>query len=409
MSTIRTVSFLAMKDLRRDKKIAVLVICLIAFSYLNITFFSGFINGLGNTFQESVVNTATSHIIITPSDGTNAKYVNSVTSLRKKVDLNGDVIATTARLGVPVTITFKDREFSLSATAVRPSEEMAVTTVSTFIVDGSFLTDGSDGEIVLGRIIAGEQIEDSIGKQRFGQLIEGLGVRVGEVVTLKYPSGLQKDYRVRGIVSSEGFNFVSQSAFITFSEAEKVLGTDDQASSVLIKLNDRYKADTVKSFILEQGVKNVEVRTWLEASSFVGAITSTFSVVILVTAMVGIVVVIATIGIVVFINTARKKRIIGVLKAIGMSSDQIMFIFLFQSIVFGLIGTGVGIGIYSVISYLIAQNPITMPIGQLKLVLPIESAASVAVVIIVSSLIAGYVPARMASRAKILDNIKTVE
>jgi len=407
MSTLKTVSFLAMKDLKRDRKIAILVICLITFSYLNIAFFSGFITGLGNSFQDSVVNTATSHIIITPSN--NAKYINNVDSLRKKIDLASAVVASTPRLSVPITIIFKDKEYSTSATAVSPSEEASVTTVASYIVDGSFLSDGSDSEIVLGRLIAGQRLEDTIGKQQFGQLIEGLGVRVGDVVTIKYANGVQKQYKVRGIVSSEGFNIVAQSVYITYNEAENSLGLSDQATAVLVKLNDKYKADSVKAFIQDQGVKNVELKTWLEASSFVGAITSTFGVVTLVTTIVGIIVVVATIGIVVFINTARKKRIIGVLKAIGMSSDEIMGIFLFQSIMFGLIGAGLGMTLFGALSYYTGQNPIMLPIGALQLAIPIESMLSIAAVIIVSSLIAGYVPARMASKTKILDNIKTVE
>ena len=407
MSTLKTVSFLAMKDLKRDRKIAILVICLITFSYLNIAFFSGFITGLGNSFQDSVVNTATSHIIITPSN--NARYMSNVDSLRKKIDLASDVVASSPRLSVPITIIFKDKEYSTSATAVSPSEEASVTTVASYIVDGSFLSDGSDSEIVLGRLIAGQRLEDTIGKQQFGQLIEGLGVRVGDVVTIKYANGVQKQYKVRGIVSSEGFNIVAQSVYITYKEAENNLGLSDQASAVLVKLNDKYKADSVKAFIQDQGVKNVELKTWLEASSFVGAITSTFGVVTLVTTIVGIIVVVATIGIVVFINTARKKRIIGVLKAIGMSSDEIMGIFLFQSIMFGIIGAGLGMTLFGMISYYTAQNPIMLPIGALHLAIPIESVLSIAAVIVVSSLIAGYVPARMASKTKILDNIKTVE
>ena len=63
MSTLRTVSFLAVKDLKRDKKIALLVIFLLAFSYINITFFAAFLNGLGNTFQEEVISTASGEAI----------------------------------------------------------------------------------------------------------------------------------------------------------------------------------------------------------------------------------------------------------------------------------------------------------------------------------------------------------
>ena len=409
MSTIRTVSFLAAKDLKRDKKIAALVVCLIAFSYMDITFFEAFINGLGNTFQESIINTATSHVIITPSEAANIKYIPFVSSIRKKVELNPDVVASAPHINVPVSISFHNKEFPVSATALTPSDESLVTTIPNYVTDGSFLTDNSNDEIVLGRLIAGQRIEDTIGKQQFGQLITGLGVRVGEVVTIKYSNGAVKNYRVRGIVNQEGFSAVSQGAYITINEANSVLGLNDQASSILVRLGDKYKADVVKNFILEQGVKNVEVKTWAEASSFVGAINSTFGIVTLVTTLVGIMIVIVTIGIVIFINTSRKKRIIGVLKAIGMSSRQVMLIFVFQSVLLGVAGTALGVGIFSGINYYTAANPISLPIGELRLILTADAMAGAAILIILSSLIAGYVPARMASKQKILETIKTVE
>lgn len=407
--SLDTISFLAIKDLKRDKKIALLVISLIAFSYINITFFAAFLNGLGNTFQESIIETSTSHILITPSESTGIKYIPYVSSLRKKIELNNKVVATSAHISVPITISFGEKELSVPATAVTPSEESKVTTTFSFVRHGSYLSDTSNDEILLGRFIAGERIEDTIGQERFGQLVEGLGVSVGEVVTVRYPNGAEKNYRVRGVLSSEGFSAVSQEVFITTKEAESILGLDDHASSVLVKLEDRQRSDEVKKFILDQGIKNVEVKTWEEASSFVGAINSTFGIVIFATSLVGVMIVLVTIGIVIFINTARKKRIIGVLKAIGMSSRQVMMIFVLQSLLLGTAGMLLGAGTFQAIKYYTNINPIKLPVGDMRLILGYDAAINAALLIIVSALIAGYVPARSASKQKILETIKTVE
>ncbi|MBS3050837.1 MAG: ABC transporter permease [Candidatus Aenigmarchaeota archaeon] len=405
--SVRTASFLAVKDLKRDKKIAMLVVFLLAFSYINITFFAAFLNGLGNTFQESVIDTSTSHIIITPSE--RLKYIPDVSLIRKKIELNREVTGTSARISVPITIIFGEKQFSVSATGIKPSDDSQVTTTSNFVISGSYLSDTSSGEVVLGRFIAGERIEDTIGREQFGQLIEGLGVRVGEVVTVKYSNGIQREYKVRGILSAEGFSSVSQDVFITDEEAKDVLGLEDQASSILVRLDDRYKADHVKQFILEQGIKNVDVKTWEEASSFVGAINSTFGIVIFATSLVGIIIVLVTIGIVIFINTSRKKRIIGVLKAIGMSSREVLLIFMLQSILLGTAGMLLGVGIFEAVSIYTNSNPIHLPIGDLRLILPVDSVIGAAALIIISAVIAGYVPARSASKQKILESIKTVE
>jgi putative ABC transport system permease protein len=409
MSTIRTVSFLAAKDLKRDKKIAALVVFLLAFSYFNITFFAAFINGLGNTFQDEIVNTATSHIILTPSNTETNKYIPDVSSIVKKIEANPEVVGVTAHLNVPLTISYKNKQMSLSATGLQASDESRVTTIPSYILDGSFLTDNSNDEVVLGKYIAGQRIEDTLGQQTFGSLVGGLGVRVGDVVTIRYASGITKNYRVRGIAGSNGFSMVSQSVYITRHEAESVLDTTNQASSILVRLNDRNDADLVKNYIFEQGVAGVDVRTWSEASGFVSAINSTFGIVTFATSFVGIMIVVVTIGIVIFINTSRKKRIIGVLKAIGMDSNQIMLIFLVESFIFGIIGTLLGIGIFSGVTYYLTVNPVSLPIGNLVPSLAASTVISTAIVIVIASIVAGYVPARMASRQEILETIKTVE
>ncbi len=407
--SLRTVTFLAVKDLRRDKKIALLVIFLLSFSYINITFFSAFINGIGNTFQNEIINTATSHIILTPSETTSPKYISDVSALRKKIELIPHVIAIAERTNVPMTITYNNKSMPVAATGVTPSDEAMVSTLQSYVIDGSFLSDQSNDEIVLGRFIAGEKLEDTIGKQTFGALIQGLGVKVGQTVTVTYSNGVKKDYRVRGIVGSDTIATVSQDAYITATEANRVLNISDQASSILVKLDDKDRANSVRQLILEAGVKNVEVRTWSEASSFVGAIQAAFGIVSTVTTIVGIVVVVVTIGIVIFINTARKKRIIGVLKAIGMSSSQIMYIFLLESLIFGILGSILGIGIFSTLLFYTNSNPIKLPIGVLYPSLGSEAMIMAGLLIVISSVIAGYLPARMASRQKILDTIKTVE
>ena len=174
-------------------------------------------------------------------------------------------------------------------------------------------------------------------------------------------------------------------------------------------MNDKNAAPRYKNLILELGIPSADIMTWKEASTFVEGINQTFSVVILVTTIVGIIIVMATIGIVVFINTSRKKRIIGVLRAIGMQKRDIMLVFLFESLIFGIVGTLIGVAIvYSALFYF-SSNPIPLPIGTLVPSLPAETAVNAVIILIASSVVAGYVPARMASRQDILETIRLVE
>ncbi|MBI2578962.1 MAG: ABC transporter permease [Candidatus Aenigmarchaeota archaeon] len=408
---MRTIFFLALKDIARDRRIVLLVISLLAFSYINLTFFPAFLNGLSDTFQSEIINTGTSHIIIQPSVESGKTYLNFESSTRKKIDLIPGVVKSSGTVSLAGTVSFQGREMGSRIEAITPSDDMEVTTIHQKVVKGEYLEDSDTDDIVIGNIIAGKKIEDTIGKETsFGRVVEGLGgVEIGQKVKIRFPNGVEKEYKVKGIVSSEGFGFVSQTIYMNKKEVQKILGLEGKASSIRVRLDDRNRADYYKNLILELGIADADIRTWEEASAFTEGINQTFGVVILVTTIVGVIIVMSTIGIVVFINTSRKKRIIGVLKAIGMQKNQIMQVFLFESLIFGIAGAVIGLVIvYSFIFYLNA-NPLHLAIGNLRPLLLPETAVSSLLVLIVSSVVAGYIPARMASRQDILENIRVVE
>ena len=408
---MKIIPFLAYKDLVRDKKIVILVIFLLAFSYINLTFFPAFLNGLSNTFQDEVVDTATSHIIIQPRIESKEQYLNFESSIRKKVDLVPGVVASSSHISLSGAVFFKDQQMGALVTALEPSVDNEVTTISQKILRGEFLEDDDVDSVILGQIIAGRKIEDKIGQQGgFGASVEGLGgVNVGEKVKIRFSNGVEKEYKVKGIVGTQGFSLVSQSVYISKKEAENILGIDDKASAILVRLNNKNDADRIKNLILESGIPNADMKTWEEASTFTQGIKQTFGIVTIVTTFVAVVVVVSTIGIVVFINSSRKKRIIGVLKAIGMQKNEIMMVFLFESLLFGVIGTVIGAGIVYVGLFYLSLNPILLPLGALVPVLYTETAIMSAAILIISSIIAGYLPARMASRQEVLETIRVVE
>ncbi|MBI4018308.1 MAG: ABC transporter permease [Candidatus Aenigmarchaeota archaeon] len=408
---MRTTLFLAYKDMVRDRKIVLLVISLLAFSYINLTFFPAFLNGLSNTFQDEVINTGTSHIIIQPGIDSGQTYINSESSIRKKIDLIPGVVGSSGTINFAGTASARGKQASARVEAITPSEDDEVTTIREKVVKGEYLSDGDTNEVLVGEIIAGRKIEELIGRETsFGLSVEGLGgIEPGDRITLSFPNGAKKEYRVKGIVSSQGFGFVSQTIYMSKKEANRVLGLNDQASQIRVRLNNKNDAARYKNLILELGVPSVEIMTWQEASSFVEGINQTFNVVILVTTLVGIIIVISTIGIVVFINTSRKRRIIGVLKAIGMKNNDIMYVFLLESLIFGIAGIILGnIIVYSSLLYF-SSNPIPLPIGTLRPALPVETAVNSVIILFMSSMAAGYVPARMASRQDILETIRVVE
>ncbi|MBU0953340.1 MAG: hypothetical protein KKA90_02890 [Nanoarchaeota archaeon] len=425
MSGSRAVFFLAVRDLKRDRKIFGLVIFLLIFSYINLTFFPAFLNGLSNTFQDEIVDTGTSHILLQPASG--REYLDSVKNIQQKIELIPGVVATSTHIGGsaslavdgatagkkpgPATPVTSGLSLGAQVMGLTPSEDQYVTPISQRIVSGDWLSDDDTDKVVLGLYIAGERLEDKIGETTlFGTLMEGLGgVQPGDVVQATFTNGVVKNYKVKGIVHSEGFSFVSQTAYFTTKELEDVYGLHDQASSILVRLNDPENADKVKTFIIGLGIKQADILTWKEASNFAEGLSQTFGIVNVVTNIVGIVIVLATVSIVIFINTARKKRIIGVLKAIGLRESLVLRVFLVESLIFGVIGSLGGMAIMGILLSFFKASPIVLPIGLLTPVVGPDIFFGSAFIIIFISLFGGYFPSRLASRADIIDSLKVVE
>ncbi|MBI4173710.1 MAG: hypothetical protein HY519_03240, partial [Candidatus Aenigmarchaeota archaeon] len=258
------IPFLAYKDLARDRKIVLLVVFLLAFSYVNLTFFAAFLHGLSDTFQNEAVDTSTSHILIEPRLESGSRYLEFAASTRKKIDLVPGVIGSSSHVQAPASILYRGAQFGARIIGLDPEADQTVTTVSAKVLKGEFLSGGHDDEVVLGEIIAGRTIEDTMGGAvGFGQAIEGLGgVSPGEKVRIRFANGVEKEYRVRGIVGTPGFSEVSQSVYITKKEAESVLGLHDQASAILVRLRDKSEAGRYKQLILELGIPNAKVQTW---------------------------------------------------------------------------------------------------------------------------------------------------
>jgi len=121
---------------------------------------------------------------------------------------------------------------------------------------------------------------------------------------------------------------------------------------------------------------------------------------------IGLVVASITIFIVIFVNAITRRKFIGILKGIGISSQAIEIAYVFQSIFYAALGIGVGLIIlYGFLVPFIAANPIQFPFSDGILVAEVPATASRVLLLGLATLIAGYVPARIVVKKNTLDSI----
>ena len=101
-----------------------------------------------------------------------------------------------------------------------------------------------------------------------------------------------------------------------------------------------------------------------------------------------------------------RRKYIGILKAIGIEARSIKWAYIFQSIFYAITGALIGlIVLYGLLVPAFNAHPIDFPFSDGILVAPIADVMFKFVLLLVVTLIAGYIPASMIIRKNTLDSI----
>ncbi len=385
----RFVLQLAKRDILDDRKISIVVVAMLSFSFLNLVFFPAFIQGLSRTFTSNIVETQTGHLTVQPEKGQRLENADAI--LRKVSNLEG-VREVEKRLEFTSTATYRGE--TVTATTVGTSS-LESEVYSSRIVMGSFLGKGDKERIVIGDILAQED-------EQFGQ--ESLGVKPGRTVEISFRNRTE-NLKLVGRIGRPGPGTVVRQMLIPYEKAEEILDAEGEATSIKILLDDREKADDFKKKLEGLSVQG-EIKTWREVSDVAQSIGGTFSIVTAVVSLVGLVVAVTSIGVVIFINTNKRARETGIVRSIGAERGEILQVFVLESLIFGALGVLIGNAIMISIHTYLASNPLNTPIGVISTVLGPELLATRTAGMMVVALIAGFIPAYLVSQRGIIDTIE---
>jgi putative ABC transport system permease protein len=390
--------FLAGRSIvRGNKGTLALTIVILGMVFVNLIFLPSIITGVAVLFNQQSIDYSYGNLVIEPKK--NQIYINNVDELQRKLERIPGVTGVDPRYVTVVTIVYKGNEVTPALYAVNPDDEQSVLKIATKVSSGEYLSDGDTGEILLGYQLAGNVNENL-------DVIPSLGgVDVGRIVDVTFNNGVTRQFRVKGIITSNSYS-VDTNAYITRAEYEEIFGLKDQANQVLIRTRETGNENEMRNTLLSYGVQE-KIFTWEEKSAnFLNQIIGSFNIINFIGTMVSLVIAVVVIFIVIFINTVYRRKQIGILKAIGIERSIIIKSYLFQALFIFAIGTLVGSGFLLLILQLLAVNPIVFPGGPVAPVVdPVLIVRSI-VSLLAVSLIAGYVPAWITTREAILSAIR---
>jgi len=272
-------------------------------------------------------------------------------------------------------------------------EEYTQTMRSLEVADGRFLR-GSDGtSAVLGALVAHpQQLEDPI-------------VGLGDRVTLEITGEEGKEavtFRVTGILKEVGGGMIFGSAdtriFATLTTAQRIFHTGNAVDSILVKAESIESVDQIVEEIQDELGEGVMVISSDVIAGLVGSVMTMMEAILGGIAAISLVVAGIAVINTMTISVMERTREIGVMKALGAKSRDVLTMFLTESLLTGLMGGVIG----AVFGVLLGQ--IASTLLMLTMDVPLTSVPSLEVIIlgmafaIVTGTFSGLYPSRKASK-----------
>lgn len=396
LSNLNLSLFLAYKSITKGNKgTLVLTIFIMSLIFVNLVFTASIFLGLGNTVNNQVINTLYGNVALEPK--TDEKYISDVYSLKQKINSVPGITGISAQYVTGAAFSYKDKSGAWAIRSINPDDEITVTTIHNFMIDGEYLSKLDSDEIILGKEIPGG----------YGGDLEHLslgGVKVGDSINVLFNNGVSRSFRVKGVFDAN-FQQSNNIAYISQKEMESVLGLEDKASLILIKTTDKGNEDSYIKQFLELGIKD-EIKPWTVYAAMVKNITASFDMIALLIAVIGLFVASVTIFIIIYVNTISKRRQIGILRAIGIEGSVIMHSYILQAMFYAISGTIIGLFImFFILKPWFITHPLKFPVGFVSLLIVPEKVMVNSISLIAAALAAGLIPSWMAVRETILEAI----
>ncbi|WP_417260516.1 ABC transporter permease [Celeribacter sp.] len=286
------------------------------------------------------------------------------------------VVASSVQIKGAGVLVRGERVRQVSVTGLAPKDVTAIIPFETYLQRGTLELSG-DG-LLIGATLAAD-----------------MNLSIDSPVTLRTNAGVTTTLRVTGIFFTGAGQVDSASAYINIGTARSLFNIPNAVSRIELKLTDLYDADRVAKRI--EDMTGLDAEPWTEAAeqlyeglkaqSNTGLILKSFA---LVTIVIGV-------ASSLMLSTYRRRPEIGIMRAMGASQGFILFVFVMQGSMIGLLG-----GVFGSVLGLAVLTPLTpddiAKAGQLPIDVAQGSIGLAIVLTAIGATLAALLPARAASR-----------
>ncbi|MFA7193628.1 MAG: FtsX-like permease family protein [Candidatus Paceibacterota bacterium] len=403
--------FLAVRQIRRSTLWStVLIIAVMTLTFLNLVVVSGILVGLIEGAQYAVRERYTSDVIV--SNLRENKYIEDSSRVIRIAESLPNVEAISARYVAGGTIESNYQTqtnendlpelVSTQIVGINPQKEDAVSGIASLVVEGEYLNADDFDKVVLGSMLLAKYLQ--IDSEAFPALKD---VEIGSKIRLTI-GDVVREVEVKGITKSK-VDEIDRRVFMVDTQLRSMIGGSEYSvDEIAISLVDEKYADATKAALLANDVDQLaKVQTYIDAQpKFLQDIKKTFALLGAMISSIGLAVAAITIFIVIFINAITRQKYIGIMKAIGVNAKAIEISYIFQSLFYAIVGSVIGLTLlYVILVPYFAANPINFPFSDGILVAPFGSTMFRITLLVLTTVIAGFIPARIVVKKNTLDSI----
>jgi lipoprotein-releasing system permease protein len=295
---------------------------------------------------------------------------------------------------------------------IDPQRENEITEIGRHIYSGAFAFDepAAEGQPYFPGVVLGSY------------MAQQLRIGVGDIVTVWAPRGVKitpfgltapwRKFRVMGVFETGLYDVDSKFVYLSLKEAQSFFGMKDAITDIEVRVRDIDQATALRERIVEKLGYPFTGTDWITYNkNLFEALKLEKAVMFIILTLIVLVASFNIIGTLTML-VLDKSREIGILRSMGLTSRSVGLVFVFDGLLIGAVGTGLGLAAGYLISAFLARYPIiNIPgdvyfISSIPVIMRAGDFAMVTAASLLISLAATIYPAFRAARLSPVDAIR---
>jgi len=341
-----------------------------------------------DTFKTVFFPEAAVRWITPPSGRVYNSYLTNVRGWYERLDADPRVVAYAPQLTREVILAHAKFSLPVRLVGINPQTQRLVTNMESDIIQGTLGAIGQGDSLVL------------IGED----LMMRLGAHHGASISIVTSSGAVFPAKIVGVYRTGVKQIDMRIVYASIATVQKVTSSPGEISDIVVRLRDvntaaatatewsRYTTDKVESW--DQSKE--DIRVTLKTQTIVRN-TTTLTIMLII-----------AFGIYNILNMVvnQKKREIAILRSIGYDQRETIFLFLVQGVILGVCGALAGRALGAVVCSYIETIRIGVGKGHMPMAWDAAIYINAFIIVVASSIIASFLPARNAGRLSPIDIIR---